>query len=167
LLVGKPARQSAYFYFLPEIALCPIKVAISLCLCLLIVATMPVKQQIKLSKKATTKKATTKKSTTKKGKQVEVFKQDKKVLEAKKVLKTQRMLQAKKQDDEDAREHEEFIEEQERKAAAKKKRKVEFDTKLTALMGVMDKILLLQWNTLHPSQPPPAGLCVWKCKDML
>jgi len=91
----------------------------------------------------------------------------KKVMEAKKVLKTQRMLQAEKEDDEDAREHDFYIQEQVRKAAAKKKRKMAFDAKLIALTGVMDKILLLQWNNLHPSQPPPADLCMWKCKDVM
>jgi len=67
----------------------------------------------------------------------------------------------------DAREHDLYIQEQERKAAAKKKRKMEFDAKLIALMGVMDNILLLTWDMLHPSQPPPADLCMWKCKDVM
>ena len=102
-----------------------------------------------------TKKATAKVANAKKGNQVEALQHAKKVLEAKKVL----MLQAKKEDNEDAMDM--------RKAAAKKNRKMEFDAKLTALMGVMDQILLLQWNIMHPSQQAPPDLCVWKCKDML
>jgi len=120
---------------------------------------MPAKQQIKPKPKC--------KATTKKDNQVQALKQSKKVLEAKKVLKTQSMRQTKKEDDEDAREHDLYIQEQERKAAAKEKRKMAFDTKLIALMGVMDNILLLTWDMLHPSQPPPADLCMWKCKDMM
>ena len=127
---------------------------------LLIVATaMPAKQKIKSKPKQ--------KATTKKGNPVQALKKAKKVMEAKKVLKTQRMLHAEKEDDEDAREHDLYIQEQERKAAAKKKRQMAFDAKLIALTGVMDKILLLQWNSLHPSQPPPADLCMWKCKHAM
>ena len=117
--------------------------------------------------KATNNKATTKKATTKKTQELEMVKQRNKVLEAKKVLEKQRILQAKKEDDEHAMEHETYKQDQERKAATKKKRKMEFDAKLTALMGVMDQCLLLKWNSLHPSQPPPASLFVWKCKDLL
>jgi len=150
---------------------------------LIVTTTMPAKQQIKsktkckaLAKKALAKKAPAKKApaktapaktaTANKGDQ-ERLQHAKKVLEAKKVFKIQMMLQAKKEDEEDAREHDLYVEEQERKAAAKKKRKMAFDAKLTALMDVMDKLLLLKWNIVHPSQPPPADLCMWKCRDMV
>jgi len=131
---------------------------------------MPTKPQIRSKKefKAATKKAATEKAATKKA---ATGKAATKKAATKKAAtnKTNKInnCQAKKEDDEDAREHEAYMKEKERKAAAKKKRKLAFDAQLAKLMDVMDQCLMVQWNSLHPSKPPPADLFVWKCKDML
>ena len=80
---------------------------------------MPAKQQIKSKIKCnTSNKASTNKASTNKANKVKVAKHRNKVLLTNKVLNKQRMLQARKEDDEDAREHEDFLQDQERKAAA-------------------------------------------------
>jgi len=55
--------------------------------------------------------------------------------------------------------------EDERKQAVKNQKKKHFDTKLHSLVDLMDQCLLAKWKSLHPFDPPPHDLLVWKSID--
>ena len=53
----------------------------------------------------------------------------------------------------------------ERKQTVKKQKQKDYDSRLHLLVDLMDQCLLAKWKSLHPFDPPPHDLLVWKSID--
>jgi hypothetical protein len=53
----------------------------------------------------------------------------------------------------------------ERKQTVKKQKQKDYDSRLHLLVDLMDQCLLAKWKSVHPFDPPPHDLLVWKSID--